>query len=83
MAKTGIIQNNIRLMKRSGRKYWQLYLCLLPVLAYFVVFHYLPMYGVQIAFRDFNPLDGVTEVTGWGSSISSGFSIPIISSGCW
>ncbi|MCI9552406.1 MAG: sugar ABC transporter permease [Acutalibacter sp.] len=47
-------------MKRSGRKYWQLYLCLLPVLAYFVVFHYLPMYGVQIAFRDFNPLDGVT-----------------------
>lgn len=60
MAKTGIIQNNIRLMRRSGRKYWQLYLCLLPVLAYFIVFHYLPMYGVQIAFRDFNPLDGVT-----------------------
>ena len=46
MAKTGIIQNNIRLMRRSGRKYWQLYLCLLPELAYFIVFHYLPMYGV-------------------------------------
>lgn len=60
MAKTGIIQKNLRLMKRSGRKYWQLYLCLIPVLAYFIIFHYLPMYGVQIAFRDFNPLDGVT-----------------------
>jgi len=31
----------------------QLYLLLLPVLAYFVVFHYWPMYGVQIAFKDF------------------------------
>lgn len=60
MAKTGIIQKNLRLMKRSGRKYWQLYLCLIPVLAYFIIFHYLPMYSVQIAFRDFNPLDGVT-----------------------
>lgn len=59
MAKTGIIQKNLRLMKRSGRKYWQLYLCLIPVLAYFIIFHYLPMYGVQIAFRDFNALDGV------------------------
>lgn len=63
MAKTGIIQKNLRLMKRSGRKYWQLYLCLIPVLAYFIIFHYLPMYGVQIAFRDFNPLDGVTGST--------------------
>ncbi len=63
MAKTGVIQKNLRLIKRSGRKYWQLYLCLIPVLAYFIIFHYLPMYGVQIAFRDFNPLDGVMGST--------------------
>ncbi len=54
------IKRNMVLAKRSGRKYWQLYLCLLPVAAYFIIFHYLPMYGVQIAFRDFNPVDGIT-----------------------
>ena len=33
---------------------WQLYLLLLPVVAYFIVFHYLPMYGLQIAFRNYS-----------------------------
>ena len=45
---------------RSIQKYWQFYLCIIPVTAYFIVFHYLPMYGVQIAFRDFNPINGIT-----------------------
>ena len=31
----------------------------LPMLIYFIVFHYLPMYGVQIAFRDFLPSRGI------------------------
>lgn len=38
----------------------QLYLFLLPAFAYFLIFHYLPMYGVQIAFRNFNPARGIT-----------------------
>lgn len=37
-----------------------IYLMILPVLIYYIVFHYFPMYGAQIAFRDFNALDGVT-----------------------
>ncbi len=32
----------------------QLYYMLIPVIAYFVIFHYLPMYGIQIAFKDFS-----------------------------
>jgi putative aldouronate transport system permease protein len=32
---------------------------LLPVLLYYLVFHYLPMYGAIIAFEDFNPVKGV------------------------
>lgn len=44
--------------KKSWFKNWDLYLLLIPVLAYFVVFHYIPMYGAQIAFRDFNPVLG-------------------------
>ncbi|MEF2245986.1 MULTISPECIES: ABC transporter permease [unclassified Paenibacillus] len=31
------------------------YMMLLPVVAYYIVFHYLPIYGVQIAFKDFSP----------------------------
>lgn len=31
----------------------------LPVLAYFIIFHYIPMYGVQIAFKDFIANKGI------------------------
>lgn len=35
------------------------YAMLLPVLAYFLVFHYVPVYGALIAFKDFNPASGM------------------------
>jgi putative aldouronate transport system permease protein len=38
---------------------YQLYLLLLPTIIYFLVFKYGPMYGVQIAFKDFIPTDGI------------------------
>lgn len=34
-------------------KEYQLYILIIPALAYIIVFHYIPMYGLQIAFRDF------------------------------
>ena len=37
---------------------WQLYVLLVPVLLHFAVFKFWPMYGVQIAFRQYNPVDG-------------------------
>ena len=42
-------------------KAWQLYVLLLPTLLYFLIFKYWPMYGVQIAFRDYTPAGGFTE----------------------
>lgn len=30
------------------------YLLLTPVLLYFIIFHYIPMYGVTLAFKEFN-----------------------------
>lgn len=42
-------------MKDSFKRYWQLYLFLLPTLLYFIIFRYAPMVGIQIAFRDFSP----------------------------
>lgn len=39
---------------------WRLYLLLLPALVYIFIFQYLPMYGIQIAFRDYMPAKGFT-----------------------
>jgi putative aldouronate transport system permease protein len=45
---------------KAIRRGWQLYAMLaLPVL-YLIVFKYWPMYGVQIAFRNFNVVGGIT-----------------------
>ncbi len=46
--------------KRNYLLNWQLYLFLLPALAYFFIIHYIPMYGVQIAFKDFIATKGIT-----------------------
>ena len=40
---------------------WQLYLLLVAVIVYYLVFHYAPMYGVLIAFKDYFP--GLTMST--------------------
>ena len=49
--------------KGGGKEYWknnwQLYVLVLPAIIYFFVFNYLPLYGIQIAFKDYNPFKGV------------------------
>jgi len=46
-------------MRRKILQNYQLYLFLIPTLAYFIIFHFIPMYGVTIAFKDFSPYKGV------------------------
>lgn len=43
----------------SIRRNWSLYLLITPVLIYFAVFIFWPMYGVIIAFKDFRPNLGI------------------------
>ncbi len=45
---------------RNMHRHWQLYILLIPTIVFFIVFKYVPMYGVQIAFRDFSIIDGFT-----------------------
>lgn len=42
-------------------RHWRIYLMALPVIAYYLIFHYGPMYGLQIAFKDFSPAKGVLD----------------------
>lgn len=44
------------------RRHWQLYILILLPFIYFILFKYVPILGVQIAFKDLNPIKGI-----WGS----------------
>lgn len=71
MKKTGKTNQNSRRTVQSGRymetvkkdfirnKY--VYIMLIPVIAYFIAFHYIPMIGTQIAFKDFSIAKGITD----------------------
>lgn len=52
---------------KGFRQSWQLYVLLAPCIVYFIIFHYLPIYGVQIAFRDYKAVEGITSSVwvGW------------------
>ena len=41
------------------RKYLPLYVMLAPVLIYYIIFAYGPMFGLVIAFKDYNVFDGI------------------------
>ena len=43
------------------RRYWFVYLLMLPGLAWIVVFQYVPIYGLLVAFKDFNIVKGITR----------------------
>ena len=46
-------------MKKTFKKNWDLYLMLLLPMLYIIIFKYVPIYGVQMAFRDFNIFKGM------------------------
>ena len=60
------------------RQHWQLYVIfLLPAFALTIIFRYIPMGGILIAFEDF------WEARLWVSSISRGFCLRRISCPIW
>jgi putative aldouronate transport system permease protein len=44
---------------RAVTNNYDLYILLMPAIIYFAIFHYWPMYGLQIAFKDFMPSLGI------------------------
>ena len=57
-------QNKVINKKKSLAKSWQenkyLYLLCLPGLLYLILFKYLPMKGILIAFQDYNIIEGIS-----------------------
>lgn len=61
--KTVTLNKNKAPTKNIGAKilkHWQLYLMLLLPLIFVAIFKYQPIYGVQIAFKDYNPMAGIS-----------------------
>lgn len=56
-----MVKPNRKTWSRIKRDY-ELYLFLVPIIIIYLVFKYYPMYGIQIAFKDFSPSQGI-----WGS----------------
>ncbi len=50
----------VRLYDHFKRE-WQIYAMLLPTIIWFLVFLYTPMYGLQIAFKDYSIFKGVAD----------------------
>ena len=48
-------------LKTDIKKNYPMYLLLLPVLAYYLIFCYKPMYGAIIAFKDYSPAIGIWD----------------------
>ncbi len=44
---------------RAAGRHWQLYLIVLLPVAYIIVFNYVPMYGIQLAFKRFSASKGI------------------------
>jgi putative aldouronate transport system permease protein len=57
MAYTKLYSNRSDLIRRM-KKYWPVYMIMLPGLIFYLVFSYLPMAGVVIAFKDISPFGG-------------------------
>lgn len=69
----GELQLSSKLKKENKKSKWQIikkdlkinkyiYLMAIPMVVYFILFHYIPMYGIVIGFKDFSPRIGI-----WGS----------------
>ena len=60
----GTLKNSRQTVKKKhkrkiGLKNIETYALLLPAMTLLFVFHYIPIYGILIAFKDFNPYQGM------------------------
>jgi putative aldouronate transport system permease protein len=59
---TPVIRTHGRAPLAAINKYKFYYLLAVPGLLYFIIFHYIPMFGIIIAFKDISPFGGVAGI---------------------
>ena len=58
--KTKVPKKKIKLRSFILRTTGSCMLLILPAIIYFIVFNYMPLYGIQIAFKDFKAVFGIS-----------------------
>ena len=58
--RTGILNNAAYRLKRDFQLHSGLFVMIVPVLLFYALFHYGPIYGAIIAFKDFSPGRGIS-----------------------
>lgn len=61
-SQTRLPQTKLEKFWVNFKKNWQLHLMIILPLAYLILFNYVPLYGIQIAFKKYSPRAGI-----WGS----------------
>ncbi len=46
-------------LRKDLRRHYGAYLLMIPVIVYYIIFYYKPMYGALIAFQDYDPVLGI------------------------
>lgn len=68
--------------KKDFKKNWFLYLLFLPTAIYFILFNYIPMAGIMIAFQDYKVSKGIfgSDWVGWQNFIDlfTGETFPLV-----
>ncbi|MDY4668758.1 MAG: ABC transporter permease subunit [Oliverpabstia sp.] len=52
-------ENFFQRLWANMKKNWILYVMILPVALYYIIFAYMPMYGIQLAFKDYHVKQGI------------------------
>ncbi|MBU3114460.1 ABC transporter permease [Clostridium lacusfryxellense] len=60
MIKSGLAKGKTKSTFKQIKENWGLYLLLLPAVVILICFTYKPMYGIIIAFKDYQPVKGIT-----------------------
>jgi putative aldouronate transport system permease protein len=69
--KNGLLSSRGRYWRSIFRN-WQLYVFILPAFLYVIVFNYFPMYGILMAFKDYNMRLGITA-SPWADPLYKNF----------
>jgi len=51
----------VKNLVKNLNKYKYLYIMLIPGIVFFIIFHYAPMFGITIAFKDFKIMKGIGD----------------------
>ncbi|SDO35363.1 carbohydrate ABC transporter membrane protein 1, CUT1 family (TC 3.A.1.1.-) [Paenibacillus sp. yr247] len=57
-----MVNPDLASLKKRTLRHWQLYLIVLLPTIFLITFNYVPMLGIQLAFKEFSPVKGI-----WGS----------------